>query len=134
MKKIVLAYDGPEQSKHALATASDLSRNGTDIIVVTVAEPLTAVAFDTVANPFSEEEQQEFLSEAEERLTELGKHVTTLAPVGDAVEEICRVAAEEHADLVVIGSRGHGKLGRMLLGSASHGVIAHAPCNVLVVR
>ncbi len=134
MKKIVLAYDGSDESKHALATAAELGRNGTDIVVVTVAEPLTAVAFDTVANPFSEEEQREFLDEAEGRLAELGKHVSTVAPVGDAVEEIVGVARDQNADLIVIGSRGHGRLGRMLLGSASHGVIAHAPCNVLVVR
>jgi nucleotide-binding universal stress UspA family protein len=134
MKKIVLAYDGSEQSRHALATAAELCRNGTDVVVVTVAEPLTAVAFDTVANPFSEEEQRDFLAEAEKRLTGLGKHVSTVAPVGDAVEEIVRVAREQGAELIVIGSRGHGRLGRMLLGSASRGVLARAPCNVLVVR
>jgi nucleotide-binding universal stress UspA family protein len=134
MKKIVLAYDGSEESKHALATAADLGRNGTDIVVVTVVEPLTAIAFDTVANPFSEEEQAAFLAEARGRLAELGKDARTSAPFGDAAEEIIRLADEEHADLIVIGSRGHGRLGRMLLGSASHGVIAHAPCNVLVVR
>lgn len=134
MKKIVLAYDGSEQSRHALETAAELGRNGTDIVVVTVAEPLTAVAFDTVANPFSEEEQKEFLEDAVQRLAARGKSASTLAPVGDAVEEIVRIAREEGADLIVIGSRGHGRFGRMILGSASRGVIGHAPCNVLVVR
>jgi nucleotide-binding universal stress UspA family protein len=132
MKKIVLAYDGSEESKHALATAADLGRNGTDIVVVTVAEPLTAIGFDTMANLFSEEEQAAFLAEAR-GLAELGKDARIVA-FGDAVEEIVRLADEEHADLIVIVSRGPGRLGRMLLGSASHGVIAHAPCNVLVVR
>jgi nucleotide-binding universal stress UspA family protein len=134
MNKIVLAYDGSEQSRHALQTAAELGQNGTQFVVVTVAEPLTAIAFDTVANPFSLEEQEEFLQEAVDLLTEQGKNVSKVAASGDAVDEIVRVAREEAADLIVMGSRGHGALGRVLLGSASRGVIGQAPCNVLVVR
>ncbi len=38
------------------------------------------------------------------------------------------------AQLVVVGSRGHGELGGLLLGSTSQALIHHAPCPVLVVR
>ena len=44
------------------------------------------------------------------------------------------VTAAEGADLVVVGSRGHGGFVGMLLGSVSQHVAAHAPCPVLVVR
>jgi len=38
------------------------------------------------------------------------------------------------ADLLVVGSRGHGGFTGMLLGSVSEHVVAHAPCAVVVVK
>jgi nucleotide-binding universal stress UspA family protein len=134
MKRIVLAYDGSKESRHALDAAVELGQNGTEFLVVNVAEPLATVAFDTVANPFSEAEQSEVLQEAVELLARKGKEAVPLAPVGGAVDGIVETARQRDADLIVMGSRGHGSLGRVLLGSVSRGVIGRAPCNVLVVR
>ena len=44
------------------------------------------------------------------------------------------LAADERADLVVIGTTGHGGLGGLLLGSVAQAVARDAPCSVLVVR
>ncbi len=51
---------------------------------------------------------------------------------GDAVELV--VAEARDAALVIVGSRGHGGLAGMLLGSVSRGVIDQAPCSVMVMR
>jgi nucleotide-binding universal stress UspA family protein len=42
--------------------------------------------------------------------------------------------AAEDADLLVVGSRGHGEFAGMLLGSVAQHVVTHAWCPVLVVR
>ncbi len=47
---------------------------------------------------------------------------------------ICDVAQETHADLIMLGRRGHAGLSELLLGSVSNFVVHHAPCSVLVVN
>jgi nucleotide-binding universal stress UspA family protein len=54
--------------------------------------------------------------------------------IGDPDKEIVRFAEDEHANLIVLGSRGLGRLRRALLGSVSDSVVRHAHCPVLVVR
>ncbi|HJS57341.1 MAG TPA: universal stress protein [Vicinamibacteria bacterium] len=60
--------------------------------------------------------------------------VRDLVAEGRAHEEILRVARQEAAQLIVLGSHGGGALERMLFGSTSHHVVREAPCPVLVVR
>jgi nucleotide-binding universal stress UspA family protein len=51
---------------------------------------------------------------------------------GDPAEEIVDEAATGDYDVVVVGSRELGALGRLVLGSVSTEVVARAPCPVLV--
>lgn len=48
--------------------------------------------------------------------------------------EITRYAKEDKTELIVIGSRGKSELEKLFLGSVAAGVLAYAPCPVLVVR
>lgn len=59
--------------------------------------------------------------------------VTKLAS-GNPVEEIVRYADSIEADRIVVGSRGHGAVKSVLLGSVSQGVVHRARCPVIVVR
>lgn len=54
--------------------------------------------------------------------------------VGVPHEEVLRIATEEAADLIAIGTHGRGGIARALLGSVADRVIRLAPCPVLTVR
>jgi nucleotide-binding universal stress UspA family protein len=51
---------------------------------------------------------------------------------GTVWDRICRVAAEERADLIVMATRGHDSLADRVLGSNTERVVRHAPCPVLI--
>jgi nucleotide-binding universal stress UspA family protein len=53
---------------------------------------------------------------------------------GDAAETILRVAEEEAADVIVLGTHGRGAFGKLLLGSVADKVVRRAPCPVLTTN
>jgi len=53
---------------------------------------------------------------------------------GDPAETILRVAGEEGADLIVLGTHGRGALGKLLMGSVAEKVVRGAPCPVLTTN
>ena len=60
--------------------------------------------------------------------------VTTASPSGSPAIEILAEAKRVHTDTIFIGSRGLSRLGRMLMGSVAHGILAHAETTVEIVR
>jgi len=53
---------------------------------------------------------------------------------GPPAVEICRFAAENQFDLIVVGSHGRSGAARFLMGSVAEGVVRHATSSVLVIR
>jgi nucleotide-binding universal stress UspA family protein len=53
---------------------------------------------------------------------------------GDPAKEVVEFASERHADLIVCGSRGHGRMKQLLLGSTSHKITQLAGCSCLTVK
>jgi nucleotide-binding universal stress UspA family protein len=63
-----------------------------------------------------------------------GASAEFLVWTGDPASAIAAAVEAERADLLVVGSRGRRRAGRMLLGSVSDHLVRNAPCPVLVVR
>lgn len=145
-KTIVLAYDGSEHAKRAFDVAAELALKfgaKLDILQVVTHQhaPKEVAAFaraERVENPDQIE------------LAKCGAN--TLAPVaakakargvkavnievrrGDAAAETLLYVNEAHADLVVLGRRGLGRVGGLVLGSVSAKIAGEANCAVLTVK
>ena len=77
---------------------------------------------------------REAVERVAERLRERGLRVETAVRDGEPGPAVVEEAKEWGADLVVVGSRGHTGLRRLLEGSVSQYVVDHAPCAVEVVH
>jgi nucleotide-binding universal stress UspA family protein len=74
------------------------------------------------------------LDEAVAAATGAGEPVRTRAVVVEGSAVQCLLDAARGAELLVVGSRGHGGFAGALLGSVSQHCVQHAPCPVVVVR
>jgi nucleotide-binding universal stress UspA family protein len=79
-------------------------------------------------------ESQEILQEAGEAVGSIPAEVQSDLIEGQIAEAIINVANTDHSDLIVMGSRGLGRLAGAVLGSNSQKVVSEAPCPVLIVR
>jgi nucleotide-binding universal stress UspA family protein len=142
--RILVATDGSGEAELALTTAADLARStDSELHVVHVGEmPLVYDPERRAYRAVHEEHEKEArrLLEAQvERIKgagatvaqahlRMGRADTTVA------EEIVELADRLDAGLIMVGSRGQGRLRRALVGSVSESVVRHAHCPVTVVR
>jgi len=145
--KVLIATDGSDFAIEAAKRAAALLDPAAQITVVTVVPlpvipataPVTGLDAGPIVTPEATEELDHALhTEAEAALTRtlagLGRPAEQMLVMGDPAAELCRVAEEDHFDIIALGSHGRGLMKRMVLGSVSHHVLQHAPCPVLVVR
>jgi nucleotide-binding universal stress UspA family protein len=139
---ILLATDGSEEAQLAATTAADLAeKTNSELHLITVGPdyplyelPEHPAGFEDVLRE-NRREAKEMLEQQAKRIEESGGTVKeSHLREGRADEEIVEVAEEIGAGLIVLGSRGHGRLRRALLGSVSDAVVRHAHCPVTIVR
>ncbi|MGE5291559.1 MAG: universal stress protein [Micromonosporaceae bacterium] len=87
---------------------------------------------DQVGGQVVEKRAQEILEDTVRDVLGDGAPVTRRLAHGHPAV-VALVAASEHAQLLVVGSRGHGAFAGMLLGSVSQHCVQHAPCPVVVI-
>lgn len=136
MLKVVVAYDGSPQARKALDRLSWWPVEELKVLIVSaVAGPALNELGDAVEmDPQQAGQAIAYLNEACAVLQARGIMVASRVVAGDPADVIVQVAAEENADLIVTGSRGHNLAKRMFLGSVSTDILHHASCAVLLVH
>ena len=130
---VVVGFDGSQHSLEALRWAARYARG-----VGAVLRPVAAWSFsgsaEYVVHPDFERVAKENL-EAASRVLRTEFHDVAVEPAvvhGSAASVL--IDASHDADLLVVGTRGHGGFTGMLLGSVSQHCLHHAACPVVVVR
>lgn len=138
-RKILLANDGSEGAKKALAVAVELAkRYGAELHSISVEEHLPHYAASVSEILEEREEANHYFQKVTEEAAALASQhgVTLQAHVlpGHEVETVINFAKDHRFDLLIIGFMGHSKIFGRIWGSTSQNLTRLAPCSVLVVK
>lgn len=143
MNRILAAVDLSDSTQPVLQYSAELARAEHASLAVVHAiqasAPINAMAWNggvsLMASP--EDEQAEFetsLGMLHQIVESTGlANVDCMCQRGSAAQTIRDMAERLHADLIVLGSHGHGRFFHTMFGSVREAVLSHAPCPVLVV-
>jgi len=149
MRQILIGDDGSPAAMQAIATAAELAaRTGAELMALAVVDPAQFRTADVTAFARSEALDEctaedhlldvaaDYLDRCRAVAAEHGVSRVRLErrTGGDAAAAIIEFAREHGVDLIVVGSRGHGRFPGLLLGSVSQKLASHAPCSVLIAR
>ncbi len=139
--KILLAADGSEYTKKALAflvTHESLLNSHSELLVLNVQPPMpgrvsTLLGSAEVA-AYHLEEGDKVLQPIKQFLDRHALVYRCESVIGHPVEEILKAAATAKSDVIVMGTRGHGLIGRALMGSVAQRVVSDSDIPVLLVK
>jgi nucleotide-binding universal stress UspA family protein len=127
---IGVGYDGGQESERALVVAERIARDAGASLQVWSVVASRGVASDG-ASAVTSSEGEEAGRNLEPALARLQMSVSGEVLEGDAAQEL--VSRSAGMDLLVLGSRDHGLVGRLVLGSTSQRLLREAHCPVLVM-
>ncbi len=146
IKRILVATDASKAANRAVDLAADMAtKYGSSLEILYVVRhmqlPPELRKMAQVENVAQREADvmrfvaQKVLGDAEARAKKKGaKDVRTSMNLGDPATQIIKYAERRHADLIVMGTRGLGKVKEMFLGSVSRKVCNLSPVSCLTVR
>lgn len=146
LRRVLVAVDNSDHSRKALEWIANLPwANSVEIKLVGVLNPLANGHVDGFSALYKSnsvqkklkavEHTQQFLMDSAKNLNaKISNKTTTQVLEGLPGEQILKEASDWDAQLIVMGSRGHGGLTKLWLGSVSQEVVLQAPCPVEVIR
>lgn len=139
--KVLLAVDGSKYTKKMLAyltTHENLLGVAPEFIVLNVQPAVPASAAKIVGNAtvveYHHAESEAVINPVAKFLDRHQMSYTSGSRVGHAADEILRAAKKSNVDLIVMGSRGRGTIGTLLLGSVAQSVLSASEVPVMVIR
>jgi len=137
IRRILLATDLSSASEGATDQALELARDlRAELLVVSVIDPASPHAgTPVVARMDQRRAAREGAAQAiVVKGRRAGVNVHFLVWEGEPGPAIVEASVAEAADLIVVGTHGRSRVGRLVLGSVSDHVVRHATCPVLIVR
>ena len=139
--KVLLAADGSKYTKKALAflvTHESLVSDNDELLILNVQLQVpgrvrTMLGSAEIA-AYHREEGDKVLSPIKKFLDKHALNYRCVSVVGHPVDEILKAAAKEKSHLIVMGTRGHGLIGRALIGSIAQRVVTDCEIPVLLVK
>jgi nucleotide-binding universal stress UspA family protein len=139
--KILLPVDGSSFTKKALAflvTHDNLLDAGSSVIVLNVQTAMpprvkTMVGAAAIRD-YHQDEAAKVLGPVQRFLQKHGVTVVARFVVGNAADEIVRASEKDKVHMIVMGTHGHGLLGRALMGSVAQRVVTDCTVPVLLVK
>lgn len=133
---ILLPTDFSSASAAALPHAAALARQtGSRLLVVHVQEPALAPAGGELAYAMPAPDTARVAAQLEQvKPSDASIPVAHRLAMGDPAAEVCRIAAEEKATMIVLGTHGRTGVLRLLMGSVAESILRRAPCPVLAYR
>ncbi|MEJ7931508.1 universal stress protein [Ramlibacter sp. AN1015] len=139
--KILLAVDGSEYTRKMIdyvVNQPALFDPAHDYTAFTAQMPLpnhaASVVGSNTTHDYYEDESRKVLDPVVSKLQSAGLRATGAWKAGHVGETIAEYAEQGGYDLILMGSHGHGALGRLVMGSVASRVLSHCKVPVLLVR
>ena len=137
--KIILAVDGSDASKKAAQKAFSIAKKtGIDVVVIYVmyfpiaTVPTLQSSDMSYINDVMKKQGQAILNEIERMASEHDVKIQKVLAEGIPDDEIIKLTHKN--DLIIMGSKGHSTLDRILIGSVSENVLHHSKAAVMIIR
>jgi len=144
VNKILHPTDFSENAAKALQFAFSLSgKSDATLVILHVADLPTILNSASSVSSFSEMEERKkesIIAQLKKYATDYLEEIDSSAKIlfevklnSSAINGIVEAISETDADLVVVGTKGQSKLKEVIMGSTAKGLVAKAPCPVLII-
>src|SRR6266487_6669731 len=152
MRTILAAVDQSHHAHDVMSRAAELAvvlRNDLVVLSVVSSDPMkqfniveeqnrfASLHRDLIFKHFPENSlsvEPDYVTGGVYRYGAVGVRIQSRILSGNVVDKICECAEEVNADIVLVGSRGLGNIGSLVLGSVSERVVHKSARSVLVVK